>query len=103
VYSDKYWRNYDLYELTKYLADNERTVSLNRLIKRFRRVDPMISYPMIGSFTRYLDEVYGRTMVINIWTNKNKSLRQLTGKNIQELQVDWLTKLQTVKYKNINY
>ena len=36
VYSDNKWHGYDLFQLTKYLVDNDRYVSLNKLIKNFR-------------------------------------------------------------------
>jgi hypothetical protein len=43
VYSDNKWHGYDLFQLTKYLVDNDRYVSLNKLIKNFRKVDDLIS------------------------------------------------------------
>lgn len=103
VYSDNKWHGHDLYELTKYLVDNDRFVSLNKLIKDFRKVDDLISYPLTGSFVKYLDEVYGRETVIKIWKSKTKNLKKLTGKSIKELETDWLTKIETIEYKEIKY
>lgn len=50
VYSDNKWHGYDLFQLTKYLVDNDKYVSLNKIIKNFRKVDDLISYPLAGSF-----------------------------------------------------
>jgi len=103
VYSDNKWHGYDLYQLTKYLNDNNRYVSLNKLFNNFRKVDNSISYPLMGSFVKYLDETYGRDTVIKIWKSKSKNLRKLTGKTIQQLEVDWLTKIKAMDYKEIKY
>jgi hypothetical protein len=103
VYSDNKWHGHDLYELTKYLVDNDMFVSLDKLIKDFRKVDDLISYPLTGSFVKYLDEVYGRETVIKIWKNKTKNLKKLTGKSNKELETDWLTKIGTIQYKELKY
>jgi hypothetical protein len=103
VYSDNKWNGHDLYQLTKYLADNNRLVSLDRLLKHFRKVDDLISYPLTGSFVKYLDETYGRDAVIMIWKSKTRDLKKLTGKTIKELETDWLTKIKTINYNEIKY
>ncbi len=103
VYSDNEWHGHDLYQLTKYLVDNKRYISLDKLIKIFRKTDDLISYPLAGSFVKYLDETYGRDIVIKIWMTKTKNLKNLTGKTIDQLESDWLTKVKTVEYKEIKY
>ncbi len=101
VYSDNKWHGHDLYQLTKYLVDNNRYVPLNKLIKDFRKVDDLISYPLTGSFVKYLDETYGRDIVIKIWKSKTKNLKKLTGKTNEQLELDWLTKIRTVDCNEI--
>lgn len=103
VYSDNQWHGHDLYQLTKYLIDNNRYVSIEKLAKDFRKADDLISYPLTGSFVKYVDETYGRETVIKIWKRKTKNLKKLTGKTIKELEVDWLTKVKTIEYKDIKY
>lgn len=103
VYSSKLWHSYDLYQLTKYLIDNDRYVALERIIKKFKRVDDLESYPLIGSFTKYLDETYGRETVINIWKGKIRDIKGLTGKSINELEQGWLSKISTIDYIDITY
>ena len=34
---------------------------------------------------------------------KTKYLKRLTGKTIKDLEVDWLTKIKTIEYKEIKY
>lgn len=103
VYSSKQWHGYDLYQLTKYLIDNDRYVALERLINKFRQVDDLESYPLIGSFARYLEETYGRETVIKIWQGKIRDIKVSTGKSINELEQDWLNKIRTVEYSGIDY
>ncbi len=103
IYADNNWYGYDLYQLTNYLMINNRYVPLEKLIKEFRNVDSMLSYPLMGSFTRYLNETYGREMVIHIWKGKSKQLEKLTGKSLAELEKDWLAKIKTSNYQNIKY
>ena len=103
VYSDNNWHGHDLYELTKYLVDKNRYVPLDRLIKNFRKVDDLVSYPLAGSFVKYLDEIYGREMTKKIWKAKRKDITRLTGKSLKELEQDWLTKIKTVDYEEIKY
>ncbi len=103
VYSDNQWHGHDLYQLTKYLIDTNRYVSLEKLVKDFRKADDLVSYPLAGSFVKYVDETYGRETLIKIWKRKTKNLKKLTGKTLQELEVDWLTKIKTIQYEEIKY
>lgn len=103
IYADNNWYGYDLYQLTHYLIANNSYVPLEKLTKDFRNVDSMVAYPLIGSFTRYLNETYGREMLINIWKGKPKQLEKLTGKNLTELEKEWLNKIKTIDYQNIKY
>lgn len=103
VYSDNKWHGHDLYQLTKYLVDNNRYVSLDRLVNDFRKIDDLISYPLIGSFVKYVDEAFGRETVIQIWKGKTKNLRKYTGKTLKELEADWLAIIKTVEHKEITY
>jgi hypothetical protein len=103
VYSDNKWHSNDLYQLTKFLIDNNRYVSLKKLIKDFKKLDHLVSYPLAGSFTKYLDKTYGRETVINIWKGRTKNLKKYTGKTIKELESDWLLTIYKVTYNEIKY
>lgn len=103
VYSSGKWHGNDLYQLTKYLYDTNRYVSLKTMIKKFKKVDNFLSYPLMGSFAKYLDETYGREKVIEIWQSKSNKLEVITGKSIEELENDWLMKVQEIDYEGIDY
>lgn len=91
VYSDRQWRSYDLYALTNYLADKKRYISLTTLIKHFRKEDDLLSYPLVGSFVRYLVETFGMESVLKLWKERI-GLEKMTGKTVEQLEVEWLNK-----------
>jgi Peptidase MA superfamily len=103
VYADDNWQGYNLDQLAKYLVDNNRYVSLPELVNKFRNVDDLVSYPLLGSFVKFLDEVYGREVVVKIWQAKNKHIEKLTGKSLEELEKEWLRRIQAANYAEINY
>ncbi len=103
VYADKQWYGYDLHQLANYLVASKRYIPLGQLVHKFRSGDSMLSYPLIGSFTRYLDETYGRKMVVDIWRGKLGNLEKLTGKSLTQLEKDWLDKIKSSDIQNIKY
>jgi Peptidase MA superfamily len=103
VYSDRSWQGYNLDQLAKYLVDNNRYVSLPELVNKFRSVDDLVSYPLLGSFVKFLDEVYGREVVINIWQAKSKHIEKITGKSLEELEKEWLRRVREADYTEIRY
>lgn len=103
VYADNQWHGYDLHQLAHYLINNDRVIDLEILVNDFRSVDDLLSYPLAGSFAKYLDEVYGRETLIRIWKSKAKKLEKIAGKSIGELEVDWINVVKKVDYVGINY
>jgi peptidase MA superfamily protein len=103
VYADHHWQGYDLDQLAKYLVDNNRYVALHELINKFRSVDDLVSYPLLGSFVKFLDETYGREVVINIWQAKSKRFEKITDKNLNELEKEWLRQVRDADYAEIRY
>lgn len=103
VYADNAWHGRDLHQLTKYLVDNNRYVSLRKIVSAFRKADHLVSYPLAGSFVKYLDEQYGREALIRIWKGKANDLKKITGKSLKQLESDWLSMIQTVAYTDITY
>ena len=104
VYSDNSLNGYDLYALTNYLVNTNKYVPLKETITNFRKVDSWISYPLIGSFVKYLDETYGRELLLKVWKGKRKTIEKLTHKGINELETDWLNTIKNVGNKGItNY
>jgi len=103
VYSDNKWHGHDLHELSKFLIDNNRFIAVNRLAKKLGRHDTMISYPLLGSFIKFIDETYGRETIRLIWIKGNKRLQKYIGKNIHDLEKEWLEMLKSVTYNDITY
>lgn len=103
VYSDNAWNGQNLHELSKYLLDNNKFISIDRIAKKFRKYDSMITYPLLGSFTKFIDETYGREIIQVIWLKGRKRLKRHLGKSLDELEKEWLLMLNSVVYKDIRY
>jgi len=103
VYSDNAWNGHNLHKLSKYLMDNDKFVSINRIAKRLRKYDSMITYPLLGSFTKFIDETYGRETIKVIWQKGRKSLRRHLGKSLDDIEQEWLLMLNSVAYNDIKY
>lgn len=103
VYSDNAWNGYNLHQLSKYLIDNEKFVSIDRIAKRLRKYDSMITYPLLGSFAKFIDETYGRETIKIIWSNGRKKTKKHLDKSLGDLENEWLEMLETVNYEKIEY
>ncbi len=103
VYSDNNWFGYSLHELAKYLIDQNDYIPMAEMTKRLRMHDSLITYPLLGSFAKYLDETYGRETIKQIWKTGKKRMKKFTGKNLADLENEWLKMLGSVEYNDINY
>ncbi|HMO38629.1 MAG TPA: hypothetical protein PKC76_02695 [Saprospiraceae bacterium] len=103
VYADAQWYGYHLHELSKYLIDNDTFISLDNMAKKLRKYDAMLTYPLLGSFAKFIDETYGRATIQLIWLKGRKQMKKHIGKHLDELEREWLEMLQSVKYKDIHY
>lgn len=103
VYSDNAWNGHNLHELSKNLIDNDKLVSIDKIAKRLRKYDSMITYPLLGSFTKFIDETYGRETIQVIWTKGRRSLKKHLGKSLDDLEKEWLFMLNLVTYNDIKY
>lgn len=103
VYSDNAWNGHNLHKLSKHLIDNDKFVSINRTAKRLRKYDSMITYPLLGSFTKFVDETYGRKTIKVIWTKGRKGLKRYLGKSLEDIEQEWLLMLNSVTYNDIKY
>ena len=103
VYSDDNWHGYDLHEISKYLMDQNKFIPLNSISKKLRKYDSMVTYPLLGSFTKFIDEKYGRETLMLIWKNGKKKMKRSIGKDIADLEQEWLEMLSSVTYQDIEY
>lgn len=103
VYSDNAWNGHNLHELSKYLIDNDKFISIVRTAKGLRKYDSSITYPLLGSFTKFIDETYGRETIQLIWTKGRRTLKKHLGKSLDDLEKEWLLMINSVTYNNIKY
>ncbi len=103
VYSDNMWQGHGLHELSKYLIDNDKYVSVVRLAKKLRKYDSRITYPLLGSFVKFIDVTYGRETTKLIWSKGRKKMKRHTGKSLEDFEKEWLLMLSAVTYKEIQY
>jgi hypothetical protein len=103
VYSDDKWQGYHLHELSKYLIDNDKFISIDRMTRKLRKYDAMITYPLLGSFTKFIDETYGRETTKLIWKKGRKNILKYIEKSLDDLEKEWLITLNPVTYKDIRY
>lgn len=103
VFSDNNWFGYSLHELSKYLIDQNRYIPMDKMTKRLRMFDSLITYPLLGSFAKYLEDTYGRETVTQIWKTGKKRMKRFTGKSLAELENEWLKMLGSVEYDDIHY
>jgi hypothetical protein len=103
VYADNNWYGYNLHELAKYLIDSNRIISMDKMRRKLRKYDSMISYPLLGSFAKYVDETYGRELTKSIWESDKKKIKKSFGTNLADLEQEWLKYLNTITYEGIEY
>lgn len=103
VYSDNKWHGYDLHELSKYLIDNDKYLPITNISKMLGQHDPMITYPLLGSFVKFIEANYGRDAIILIWEKGRKRMKKQMAKDINALEQEWLEMLDSVTYNDINY
>lgn len=96
VYADDRWWGYPLDGFAKYLIKNGRKVSLQKLMKDLKTMDSRVSYPLIGSFVKFLDVTYGREKFWLIWRGGKRGLTTVTKKDIPTIEREWLNYLQAV-------
>ena len=103
VYADNNWHGHDLHQLAHYLVEKGQFVPLKKLINNFKKVDDRTAYPLMGSFVKFLDETYGRDMVLKIWKRKRNNLSPLIGKPLDQIEKEWVEMLKSTNYKGIIY
>ncbi len=103
VYSDKKWSGYQIDSLAKHLKDNNKLFKMSILSKKFHSLDPMITYPQIGSFTGFLLAEYGKAKMKELWIKGFKEIKSVYGKSQKKLEEAWLYSLNSIHSENIDY
>ena len=103
VYAGDHWHGYDLHALVHHLDETNRLFSLETLINRFRQQDEWVTYPVAGSFVKYLYEEYGVKAVQGIWKGGVSSVEVATGKTLSVLEAEWLSVVRATDATGIEY
>ena len=101
VYSDNIWNGKDLNELSKYFIENDKYIPIERIVKKLKKYDSGITYPLLGSFIKFIDETYGRETIKLIWSKGRRALKKELGKSLAEIEKEWLLSLNSVAYENV--
>ena len=103
VYSDNIWNGKDLNELSKYFIENDKYIPIERIVKKLKKYDSGITYPLLGSFIKFIDETYGRETIKLIWSKGRRALKKELGKSLAEIEKEWLLSLNSVAYENVKW
>jgi len=102
VFSDGTWYGYGLHDLGKHLLMERRLYSLERLMKRLGR-DPMIAYPALGSFVKFIRETYGSDKVKQLWQQGSPGIMRIFGKTLKDLGREWHSVLEQADASRVEY
>ncbi len=94
VYSDNLWNGHQIDKFSKFLIDNNKYISITKIAKNVRKYDSNTTYPLLGSFVKFLEKKYGREFIIDLWEHTSKINRI----NIKILEKEWIDNLNSIKY-----
>lgn len=98
VYSDDQWHGHPLHHLAKWLADHGKLAPMADLTRKgwHGRYSDMITYPQLGSFTKFVFEKHGRDQVKQLW-------KKGPGPGLAQLEQEWQAAFAPLDATGINY
>ena len=104
VYADDLWYSHKLHDLGKHFLVNKKLVPLGRLVKDFKEYNSLISYPLAGSFVKFLYEQYGADKIRELWRKSApEDITRILGKSLGELEREWRARLAQADEAGIKY
>jgi hypothetical protein len=103
VYADNSWWMQELHPLANYLRQQGKFLSLDELTQRFRQHDPLITYPEVGSFLKYLYETHGRDNVKTLWQHGLSTFCDSVRVDKSDLERQWLSVITARDTKDVHY
>lgn len=103
VYSDDKWHSQELHPLVSFLKAKGKLIPIRQLVENFRKQNDLISYPQAGSFMKFLSEKYGKDKVTAVWKSGEKVFAKAYGKNVDELEKEWLAFIAGYDASGIKY
>jgi hypothetical protein len=101
VFSDGKWWGYDLHSVANYILNNKQ-IRITDVIHDFRR-NEIVSYPLSGSFIKFIYEKYGLETVLYCYKFGFTKIEQIINKKIDELEKEWRNEIKEWDYKTIDY
>ena len=101
VFSDDKWWGYDLHSVANYILNNKQIRILD-VIQDFRR-NEIVSYPISGSFIKFIYEKYGLETVLYCYKHGIINIEQVIHKKIDELEKEWRNEIRGWDYSKIDY
>jgi hypothetical protein len=80
---------YPIDEMVVGLAGDDGYVPMDTLTTRFRQLDDLTAYLQAASFVGYLDRVYGRRVVRDVWTHGLPAAAGRLGTTEARLMEEW--------------
>ncbi len=103
VYSDDNWYSYNLHPLSKYLLEKNKIISLKLLSENFNSYDDRISYPLSGSFVKYIIEKYGYEKFRELWEEGDDAFAKIYERSLSELEKEWIEEIKKSNSSDIDY
>jgi hypothetical protein len=103
VYADSLWWGQSIHSIAHYLYKKDLLPPVKQMFSYFRDVNSLISYPMTGSFCKYLISEYGMESFKMLWKKGHKQLPTIYGKSVEELEADWKKVIQKESLLLVRY
>jgi hypothetical protein len=81
---------------------NNKQIRILDVIHDFRR-NEIVSYPLSGSFIKFIYEKYGLETVLYCYKFGFTNIEQIINKKIDELEKEWRNEIKEWDYKTIDY
>lgn len=101
VFSDNRWWGYDLHAMANYIT-HKKQISIADIISNFRS-NELVSYPLSGSFIKFLYEKYGLEAVSHAYKNGMGNIEVMTKKKLWELESEWRYEIKDKDFSAISY
>lgn len=101
VFSDDKWWGYNIHSVANYIVNNKQIRILD-VIQDFRR-NEIVSYPISGSFIKFIYEKYGLETVLYCYKHGIINIEQVIHKKIDELEKEWRNEIKEWDYSKIDY
>lgn len=100
---DDRWFDQDLHALAHHLQIRGVLRPIRALARDFSTHDTLITYPQAGSFVKFLKETYGAAAFKAFWRSGHGDAAKAYGKELDQLEQEWLRIISKVPDGSIRY